>query len=149
MISGITIGNVTIPVLSATFTCDECGGTFPFEWSDEKSREEARANGFDPDAADMRFICDDCYKKLMGKPTELKPDMKQTSQELTPDFNVYDLKAGSFEVEVDWQRRYQTAQAILESRNGVNITITPIGQTETCDNGVHTWKRGMIKVTPA
>jgi Fe2+ or Zn2+ uptake regulation protein len=71
MNSSITIGGVVIPVTSATFTCEECGGTFPREWSDEKAREEAKANGFDPDGVDIAIVCDDCYKKLMDKPTEL------------------------------------------------------------------------------
>ncbi len=56
---------------SSTFTCDQCGGTFPFEWSDEKAREEARANGFDPDAPDMAILCDDCYKAVMAQRAEI------------------------------------------------------------------------------
>lgn len=63
--------------------------------------------------------------------------------------NLYDLKADRFELEVDWRRRIQAITAIVETRQGCVIALEPIGLPETHDDGVHTWKRGKIKVTPA
>jgi len=52
---------VTAQPQTGTFTCWECGGTFPKGWTDEEARAESAANGFDPGAADMVTVCDDCH----------------------------------------------------------------------------------------
>ena len=56
---------MTDPRPAPTFTCDCCGGTFPYDpdWSEDDAYAEARGNfGVDP-AQDptMAHVCDDCY----------------------------------------------------------------------------------------
>lgn len=46
---------------TGTFTCWECGGTFPKGWTDEEAAAEAAANGFDPAASDTVTVCDNCF----------------------------------------------------------------------------------------
>lgn len=49
-----------------TFTCGECGGTFPFDPAqDEEAHQEAlHLFGERGDAPDMAIVCDDCYVEI-------------------------------------------------------------------------------------
>lgn len=46
-----------------TFTCDQCGGTFDKEWSDEEAHAEAvELWGEVPE--DKAVVCGDCFQML-------------------------------------------------------------------------------------
>jgi hypothetical protein len=49
------------------YTCDECGGEFVSERSQEEAHAECESNwGVRGDAPGMAIVCDDCYKKIMS-----------------------------------------------------------------------------------
>lgn len=54
--------------MKRTFTCDQCGGTFPRAWSDDEATAEARdVFGRDPETdPTMAVVCDDCYQAIMA-----------------------------------------------------------------------------------
>jgi hypothetical protein len=53
--------------MSETFTCGNCGRSFPKSESDEeRARAELRANFGDVNPADCAEVCDDCYKDFVG-----------------------------------------------------------------------------------
>ncbi len=51
--------------MNETFTCAECGQTFPTAWSDEEATREMNATfpGLQKEEADV--VCDECYQKIM------------------------------------------------------------------------------------
>jgi hypothetical protein len=49
-----------------TFTCENCGLTFPSDTTDEEMALEAAANGWDEDD-DLGIVCDGCFNMLMGR----------------------------------------------------------------------------------
>jgi DNA-directed RNA polymerase subunit RPC12/RpoP len=52
-------------VVSTTYTCDECGGTFKRDWSDEEALEESRILFGDIPEEERAIVCDMCYKRIM------------------------------------------------------------------------------------
>ena len=49
------------------FKCDQCGGVFSYEWTEEEALKEKEDNGWkDIDMDDTAEVCDDCYNKIMG-----------------------------------------------------------------------------------
>jgi len=48
------------------FTCENCGGTFPYAWSDSDAMEEAKENFGDVPKDELSIVCDDCYKEIMA-----------------------------------------------------------------------------------
>ena len=62
-------------VVSDTFTCDECGGTFPKDWSDDEANAEAESMWGVAGASEnegMACVCDDCWQK-MGFAVQVQP----------------------------------------------------------------------------
>lgn len=47
------------------FTCEECGGIFPKDWTDKEALAEAQGVSPGMPLSLMAVVCDDCYKKLM------------------------------------------------------------------------------------
>lgn len=50
--------------MSATFTCDRCGGTFPKAWSDDEAEAESRELFGEIEPTERAVICDDCFKAV-------------------------------------------------------------------------------------
>lgn len=51
--------------MSETFTCTNCGGTFPKKWTDAEAEAEFKKN-FHQWAKDKQaVICDSCYEEFM------------------------------------------------------------------------------------
>ena len=53
---------------SQTYTCENCGGTFEKNRSDEEAMAEALAADRFPvgEPVDVAVICDDCYNRMMA-----------------------------------------------------------------------------------
>ena len=51
--------------VSDTFTCANCGETFPKGWSDEEAQAEAEAIFTPAELAATDIVCDDCFKLAM------------------------------------------------------------------------------------
>ena len=52
----------------ATFTCEQCGGTFPKAWTDEEQAAEY-AELFPAEKAageETAVVCDDCWREITG-----------------------------------------------------------------------------------
>lgn len=53
--------------MSETFTCEQCGGTFPKIRSDEEAMAEARSLWTPEAMADPQaVICDDCFQEFIA-----------------------------------------------------------------------------------
>jgi len=50
--------------LNNQFQCDNCGGVFNMEWSDEDAVKEAKVNCPDLKAEDRIVVCHDCMTAL-------------------------------------------------------------------------------------
>ena len=50
-----------------TYTCEDCGGTFESERSDEEAQQEAvEIWGVRGDDPGMALVCDDCFNAIMA-----------------------------------------------------------------------------------
>lgn len=58
-------GEVVIDLESKTFTCENCGKTFPKGRTDEEAMRESKENFGNMPQESLAAICDDCYQKFM------------------------------------------------------------------------------------
>ena len=49
-----------------TFVCDNCGGTFPKEWSDEEAEKESQKIFGKIEPEEQATVCDDCFKEIVA-----------------------------------------------------------------------------------
>lgn len=56
--------------MAETFTCEECGGTFDKEWTDDEALDEANElwSREEQSAAGLAIVCHDCWLRLMELP---------------------------------------------------------------------------------
>lgn len=50
-----------------TFTCEDCGGTFDADWTEEEAVAEAVQTFPGQDVADMAPVCDHCYEEILDR----------------------------------------------------------------------------------
>ena len=63
--------------MSDTFTCANCGETFPKGWSDEEAAAEAEAIFTPAELAATEVVCDDCFKLAMEALPRLRAETDQ------------------------------------------------------------------------
>lgn len=52
---------------SRTYTCEDCGETFEYGWSDDDAHAESVENfGVRGDAPGMAIVCHDCYLEIVA-----------------------------------------------------------------------------------
>jgi DNA-directed RNA polymerase subunit RPC12/RpoP len=64
--------------MSETFTCENCGKTFPKGWTDEEAAAEAEElfPGLDAsDPAEAGVVCDECYERIMARVRAEAPEL--------------------------------------------------------------------------